>query len=198
MYDAADKNSKFLEAINRAALKNCETLDAEVKQQTKAEMEKAEAKIHAECHRKMEKEIRKIKSATEGELAKYSAGKRELLSARRQEIEDAVFRAVKEKLAAYRESQAYQDGLLHSARQMKPLFDGQDDVEVLVAQADLALADELKQIFGNCQVKADRGNTLGGLRVQSLSGKTVANDTFAVRLEQQRQWFAEQSGLKIV
>lgn len=198
MNEAAEKNSKFLEAINRAALKNCQSLEEEIQRQTRIEMQKAEDKIHTECHQKMEKETQKRKAATVGKLAGYSNEKREALSKRRQEMEAAVFEKVCQQIDAYRSTEAYRQSLLDSARAMQPLFQGAKDLVLLVAKADLPMASQLKEISGACEVKEDRSNKLGGIYAESRSAKLVADDTYASRLEAQRQWFAENSGLKIV
>lgn len=198
MYDAADTNSKFLEAINRAALKNCQTLEEEIEAQTRAEMAKAEKKIHEECHQKMEKETQKRKSATVRQLAEYSSEKSAALSHRRQEIENQVFAAAQQELAAYRDTAAYQDSLLRSAQAMKPLFADAADIVIFLAASDLSLASQLKAALGAHEVCADQTNKLGGMKAQSLSHKLVIDDTIASRLEAQRQWFAAHSNLKIV
>lgn len=198
MYDPADKNSKFLEAINRVALKNCQALDNEIKEQTRVELEQAEAKIHAECHQKMEKEIQKRKSATVRQLAQYGSEKREVTGRRRQEIEDAVFQAVLKNLSAYRKTDAYLESMMDSARAMKSLFDGIDDLIVFIGEADLPLAPQLQKVLGRCEIKTDPFNKMGGIRAESRTAGLVADDTFAARLEKQKQWFAENSGLKIV
>lgn len=198
MYDAADKNSKFLEAINKAALKNCQTLNEEIKQNARMEMEQAEAETHAECHKKMEREIQKIRIATVGQLAKYSSEKREQLSQRRQEIETAVFDSVHRKLAVYAATPAYRQSLLSAAGKIKDLLNSADDIILYIAEADFPMADALKTAAGACAVTTDPANTLGGIKAESRSAEIFIDDTFASRLEMRKQWFAENSGLKIV
>lgn len=198
MYDSADKNSKFLEAINRAALKHCQALDEEIKRQTKEEIEKAEEKIHTECHEKMEKAIQKYKTATVRQLAKYSMEKHSALSRRRQEMETEIFDQVEKELKSYRATEAYQNSLVRSAEKMKPFFKEADDVVIYVSEEDLPFAPQIKKAFGGCDVKADLTNKTGGLKAESRKNAILIDDSLASRLEAQRQWFAENSGLKIV
>lgn len=198
MYDSKDKDSKFLEAINNAAQKSCNELAQELKEQIKKEMEKAEAEIHAECHRKMEKKLSKLQTATVGTLAKYVGEKREVLGYRRAEIEAAVFHAVNLKLAVYQTTAPYRVSMTASAVTLKPYFSDASDVVLYVCAGDMALANDLQDAFGHCQVMADPTNRLGGIRAESLSKKLCINDTFDSRLTKEKQWFAECSGLKIV
>ena len=56
----------------------------------------------------------------------------------------------------------------------------------------------IKTAFGDCTVKVDPTILLGGLRAENTEIGRVLDMTLDVVLEQQHEWFAENSGLKIV
>ena len=75
----------------------------------------------------------------------------------------------------------------------------QGDVIVYVRPGDMRFADDIKKAFGrDCKVESSDEITIGGCRAGVAGGSTVADDTLDTRLEAQREWFLENSGMSVI
>ena len=64
---------------------------------------------------------------------------------------------------------------------------------------DMRFADDIKKAFGrDCKVESSDEITIGGCRAGVAGGSTVADDTLDTRLEAQREWFLENSGMSVI
>lgn len=191
-----ENNSKFLEAINRAALRHCEQVQEEVKKQSREELNKEEKKVHDEYHDLMVKKIQKIKNETEKSLAAYNAEKTNALFLRRDEMKKEVFKKAQDEILGFTSSDNYVKALEKSAEEMKKYFNS-DDIVVYIRKEDMKHADAIKAVFGKCEICEDTANTLGGIKAKSEKSRLFIDDTFATRLASQEKWFNEHSNLKI-
>lgn len=198
MSDQVKRTSKFLEAISNSAIKHIQQLDEEAKKAAREELQRAEDKVHLECHEKMDREVRKIRKKTDSILAEYRDENAINMSKKRQYIELQVFQAAEKEILEFTKTAKYAQSLSLSAKKIGDFFNS-NDVVLYVREQDLGLAEELKKAFGKkCTVESDSENVLGGLRAVSKEKKLVADDTYSTRLQEQKKWFAENSGLKIV
>lgn len=197
MSDQVERKSKFLEAISNSAIKHIQQLDEEVQREARAEMQRTEDKIHLECHEKMDREVRKIRKGTDRTLAEYSDEKAVNVSKKRQYIELQVFKEAEKRILDFTKTEKYVHLLLASAEEMAKVINA-DDVVLFVREQDMSVSEDIKKAFGKCSVEVDSENTLGGLKAVSNAKKLVADDTYGTRLLQQKKWFSENSGLKIV
>ena len=70
---------------------------------------------------------------------------------------------------------------------------------VYVRPGDMRFADDIKKAFGrDCKVESSEEITIGGCRAGVVGGSTVADDTLDTRLEAQREWFLENSGMSVI
>lgn len=197
MSDQVERKSKFLEAISNSAIKHIQQIDEEVQREARAEMQRTEEKVHVECHEKVDREVCKIRKGTDRVLAEYGDESAINVSKKRQYIELQVFSEAKKRILDFTQTEKYADSLLASAKEMAKIIDS-DDAVLCVREQDMPIAEELKKAFGKCTVEVDAENTLGGLKVVSKLKKLVVDDTYSTRLLQQKKWFSENSGLKIV
>lgn len=71
-------------------------------------------------------------------------------------------------------------------------------VVLSVREADLAYADALRAAFDrDCEVRADASIRIGGLKASCEAKGLLADDTLDSRLQDQRGWFLEHSGLTL-
>ena len=67
------------------------------------------------------------------------------------------------------------------------------------AATTVITADDIKKAFGrDCKVESSDEITIGGCRAGVAGGSTVADDTLDTRLEAQREWFLENSGMSVI
>ena len=131
-------------------------------------------------------------------VANERTQQRARLTDKRGAITDEVFGDAREKLTAFTESDGYVDFLKMSAAGFAAVFP-QGDVTVYVRPGDMRFADDIKKAFGrDCKVESSDEITIGGCRAGVAGGSTVADDTLDTRLEAQREWFLENSGMSVI
>ena len=131
-------------------------------------------------------------------VANERTQQRARLTDKRGAITDEVFGDAREKLTAFTESDGYADFLKKSAAGFAAVFP-QGDVTVYVRPGDMRFADDIKKAFGrDCKVESSDEITIGGCRAGVAGGSTVADDTLDTRLEAQREWFLENSGMSVI
>ena len=131
-------------------------------------------------------------------VANERTQQRARLTDKRGAITDEVFGDAREKLTAFTESDGYADFLKKSAAGFAAVFP-QGDVTVYVRPGDMRFADDIKKAFGrDCKVESSDEITIGGCRAGVVGGSTVADDTLDTRLEAQREWFLENSGMSVI
>ena len=131
-------------------------------------------------------------------VANERTQQRARLTDKRGAITDEVFGDAREKLVAFTESDGYADFLKKSAAGFAAVFP-QGDVTVYVRPGDMHFADDIKNAFGrDCKVESSDEITIGGCRAGVAGGSTVADDTLDTRLEAQREWFLENSGMSVI
>ena len=142
----------------------------------------------------------KIESEAEGiarELSKAENASRKSTFAKRQEIEDKVFERAKEKLLEYAGTDKYITKLLESAKTVSEKLTA-DDVTLYVCERDLKLKNKIISAFGRkCDVQASNEIQIGGIMGISRTVGLLADETLDTKLQNQREWFCENSGLTI-
>ena len=69
---------------------------------------------------------------------------------------------------------------------------------MLVRAEDMQYSEELKKAYGKTvEVKASDEITLGGFILENTADALVVNETLEFALENQKTWFANNSGLMI-
>ena len=79
---------------------------------------------------------------------------------------------------------------------MKKLLSGRDvqGARLLVRQEDMRLEPELKKLCGAVELAADDTIRLGGARLVNEAKNYIADETLDNALEEQKEWFAANSG----
>ena len=114
------------------------------------------------------------------------------LAARRSEIAQEVFDACEERLAAFTAKPEYADYLKKSADALLALLHA-DKAVFYARPQDVEAAKSA--VPAGCEVTADTTIRLGGLRAKC--GAVEADDTLDMKLEAQKDWFLQNSGMSI-
>ena len=193
-----EKVSKFLSAINSYAEEQKQKILEEIQQYMDAEMEKAEREVLTDAYRLIQKEMAQMRGRICREISRKEMEDRKRLLSHRMELVEGVFSLAREKLADYTKTPEYEAFLMDKAKELSGVLKGEDTV-LYLRQVDMPLAERLKKAFGRpCAVEASGEIEIGGLIGSCPSQGLLADETLDGRLEGQREWFAENSGLVLV
>ena len=203
MMTQEEKLSKFMIAINQYAKEQHDKIMRDLETQNAAELELAEKEFREDSYKIIQKKTGEIRSMISRELAsKELEGKKKLLG-RRTAIENDVFEKAAAKLNEFTKTDAYKTYLRKAAVQVRKTFEkcGKDNLAstvIYIRNRDKKCSPLIKTAFGSeCTVKVDPDIAIGGLRAENTEIGRVINVTLDAALEQQREWFSENSGLTI-
>lgn len=191
------KESKFLDAINQYAEKQKAKIHKEVEQYKAEKIEQATEQGLRDAYELIQGDITRRKAGIVTEAAKKEQSLRRELFAQRQEICEKVFDEVRSKLLAYTKTDDYTEMLKASADKAYALF-GDVACTVYVAPFDMDKQTVIQSILTDCEIVEDRQIVIGGIKVYCKARGITADDTLDTKLADQRAWFTEHSGLKVV
>lgn len=198
MLNQEERAAKFFDAITKDAEERHEEMTRKTRETVESGLEKAKTKAHSQAQAKIERERMLKEQEFNRTVANERTQQRARLTDKRGAITDEVFGDAREKLTAFTESDGYADFLKKSAAGFAAVFP-QRDVTVYVRPGDMRFADDIKKAFGrDCKVESSDEITIGGCRAGVAGGSTVADDTLDTRLEAQREWFLENSGMSVI
>ncbi len=197
MPDIVSKTDNFLKAIEKYAAEQRSKLESEAEDFKEKELNKAEEDGLKEAYVLLQRKMSAINTSIARELSKAENASRKSIFVKRQEIEDKVFERAKEKLIKFADTDKYTEKLLESVRKISVKLTA-DDVVLYVNQRDMKLKDKIVSVFGKkCDVQPSSEITIGGITGISREMGLLADETLDTRLSQQREWFCENSGLKV-
>lgn len=193
-------NEKSINSLLGAIASEAEAEKEKIKHETGKFVEKqindAEKDALAESYDLIRSETLKVRSDYGKAVTakRIELGNRMLLD--RNNIKDAVFSNVKERILKFKASDDYKNFLLKSfARCTEALGGG--SFTVSFSKDDLPLAETLKASGIDFDALFDDSIKLGGIKVMSRDGKLTADDTLDTRLASEAEWFEKNSGLVI-
>ena len=197
MPDIVSKTDNFLKAIEKYAAEQRSKIESEAEEFKSKELNKAEEDGLKEAYVLLQKKMLSINTSIARELSKAENASRKSTFAKRQEIEDKVFERAKGKLLEYAGTDKYIQKLLESAKTVSEKLTA-DDVILYVCEKDLKLKDKIISAFGrNCTVQSSSEIQIGGIMGISRTVGLLADETLDTKLQNQREWFCENSGLTI-
>lgn len=198
MLNQEERAAKFFDAITKDAEERHEEMTRKTRETVESGLEKAKTKAHSQAQAKIERERMLKEQDFNRTVANERTQQRARLTDKRGAITDEVFGDAREKLVTFTESDGYADFLKKSAAGFAAVFP-QGDVTVYVHPGDMRFADDIKNAFGrDCKVESSDEIAIGGCRAGVVGGSTVADDTLDTRLEAQREWFLENSGMSVI
>lgn len=182
--------------IEHTAQKQVDAINAEVKKMEDEALQSMQEEAKKDADLKLKQELEEIHSEASAEISETHTQRTKKLIAKRDEYVAEVFKAAREKLVAFTKSAKYKDYLLKKA---KAAADNDFvDAVMLVRAEDMQYSEELKKAYGKTvEVKASDEITLGGFILENTADALVVNETLEFALENQKTWFANNSGLMI-
>ena len=197
MPDIVSKTDNFLKAIEKYAAEQRSKIESEAEEFKSKELNKAEEDGLKEAYVLLQKKMLSINTGIARELSKAENASRKSTFIKRQEIENKVFESAKEKLLEYAKTDKYIAGLLDSVKAVSKKLTA-DDVILYVCERDIKLKDKIISAFGRkCDVQVSNEIRIGGVTGISRKGGILADETLDTKLQNQKEWFCENSGLTI-
>jgi len=195
MPDESTKTSKFLEAINKYAKEQRDKLNSEAEKIRKEEEIRIEDEMLGNAYKLIQREMAEMKTEISREYSNREMEGRRKLFERRSEIMDEVFDKARERLIEFTKSDSYEKFLKDVVCSVLEILNGSDLVLYLRSE-DKRFVDALKSSCKTqCEFSVDDSIRLGGVKGYSKSQGVIVDETLDARLEDQREWFVENSGL---
>lgn len=194
-----DRNSKFLNAIERYAKEQQKALKAKFKDIRKNELSIAEAEALRDAYYLIQEEMVKMHKAIDGKISRAELNNKRVLIKRRKEIKDEVFNRAKEALLdVTRDEDKYLEILKNSIKKMSEVLNYPGTV-FYVKEEDIKYSDYIKETYGkSATVKVKTDILIGGIIGENYKLSIVVNETLDEKLKLQEVWFMQNSGLKII
>ena len=191
------KESKFLDAINRYAESQKAQITQEIEEYKNIRIEQATEQGLKDAYDLIRGDISKRKAAIVNATAKKELEMRRELFCERSRIAEEVFDEARKRLGDFASSDGYKSFLESSAGKISSLF-GEESCVLYIAPADERFRDMLSSILPKAEIKTDNRITIGGIRAYCKKLGITADDTLDARLDDQKEWFVANSGLKAV
>lgn len=192
------KTNNFLKAIKKYAEEQRNAMRNEVEQLKEQKIKEARQKGKYDSEKLISQRLEAKRNEETHKIAKaLQEGQKELFL-ERTKMTDSVFEKAQSKLIEFTQSAEYTDKLFNSAKAIAQLFDNESCM-LYVAENDLSNADKICALFnGNAQVCVDKSIKIGGIKGYCSKMQISVDETLDSKLEQQRQWFIENSGLSVL
>lgn len=192
-----NKTSSFLKAINKYAQQQSDAILKEAEEFRQKEIERATKEAITDAYTLIQKNITLEKAKIVSDYAKLSQKSRSEIFVRRNEIVEEVFEKASSKLVSFTKTSEYDEYIKKSASEIAKLFEDKNCV-ISIKNDDAHKTDMIKAIVPNCTVEFDNSIVIGGIKGYCEELSVIADDTLDSKLLNQRQWFAENSNLKVV
>lgn len=188
--------SQFIEAVNRDADEECEKIKSQAEYEKNEKMALFSKELDLNIQNKIEYEIKKLRGESNKQMAELENRMKLELVQKRTQIEKDVFSKVEKKIKEFVKSDSYKDFILKSASEIGKLLKG-DNLMIFVRDDDLIFESEIKNAVGkDCKIEVSEEIVLGGLKAST--DLQTADDTLEKRLENEHEWFINNSKLSIV
>ncbi|QAT49794.1 hypothetical protein EQM14_08390 [Caproiciproducens sp. NJN-50] len=194
-----EKKDKFYIAINHYAEEQRKKIEDEIVAFKEKELGEAEIEVLTECYLMIQKEMTQMRTGISRELAVREMDMKRRLLEKRQEIAGRVFQRAAEKLIEFTKTDRYADFLKESAEQFSKTLQGKQDTVIFIKPGDEKYEEMIRSAFqGPCSFQPLESIRIGGIRARNDSLGLFADETLDTLLENQHDWFEEQSGMAVV
>lgn len=188
--------SEFIRAINADADRACEKIKNESLKEKRQKLSDTSKLLESQCGEKIGRAEKNLQSETNKAIAALENKMRDELIQKRNQIRLDVFSKVEAKLKAFTKTADYCEFLLRSAAEIGKKLKGENLV-LFMREEDIKFSEDVKKAVGKtCDIQTDSAILFGGLKAST--DIQAADDTLDGRLENEKDWFANNSDLKIV
>ena len=215
MAEVQSGSENFLKAIEKYAEEQRNKIRFESESFKKQELEKAETEGIREAYTLIQREIAAIRTEISSQLSRDEMASRKKIFEKRNKMTENVFEKVTQRLVEFTKTADYEKLMLESVKKIAQALKA-DDVIFFIKESDLKfadkikvaytaerlkdkkLADKIKSAFSpSCEVKSSKEIKIGGITGRSASLGLIADETLDTKLDGQREWFYQNSGLRV-
>lgn len=196
-------NNEKLERFTTTVLRDANAVAFKIKKEIDQEydqaLKEAEDRCLAETFKYVKEEIAKIKTNEGKRISKKLLDSKRALFLRRSQVAQDVFAELKQRLADYVKTPAYEQRLVSLSREAAGILGDCHDIVVYLRADDLHLAQTLAPVFSQ-QSPAEflKGSfKLGGLIVESKSKAIRIDESFDLAVSEQFAHYTERFGLSL-
>lgn len=190
------KINSFIKSITDTAAEKRAAVNAETKDIIDAEIAAMEAQAKKAAEDYVRAKSAAIKLEAGRRISERAAECRKEVFGKRDEIARKTLSEAGEKLRKFTESEEYRDFILKSAENILAHF-GAGSVTLLLRPEDMGFEKEICERFPYASVSEDVSIKIGGVKGINSLVTLLIDDTLDIRLENQKKWFEENSGLYI-
>ena len=193
-----NKTDNFLKAINKYSKLERQQIQNDIETVREEELKKAEANGKKMAREYITKEYSAVKTAVTGQYAVKNLEAQGKVYQKREEITNSVFEKSFKKLKDFTSTPQYKDLLIKSAKEIADIFK-ENSCVIFISENDNKFAQDIKAQFnGEVTVENDVAIKIGGIKGFCKDLKIVADNTLDSKLNSQKDWFTENSGLKVM
>ena len=193
-----DKTSNFLKAIDKYAKEQPKEIKSTATAFKRKELQKAEAEVLRDSYILIQKEMAQMRKSIDSAVSKTEIQNKKELLTLRQELMEKVFINAKNKLIEFTKTEAYKDSLKKSIKKIASVLKNENTL-LLVKKEDLIFKEEITKVFGkSCELKESKKIKIGGILGLDENLGLLIDETLDSKLENERSWFSENSGMSIV
>ena len=193
-----NKTDNFLKAINKYSKLERQQIQNDIETVREEELKKAEANGKKMARDFIAKEYSAVKTAVTGQYAVKNLEAQGKVYQKREEIANSVFEKAFKKLKDFTSTPQYKDLLIKSAKEIADIFK-ENSCVIFISENDNKFAQDIKaQFSGEVTVENDVAIKIGGIKGFCKDLKIVADNTLDSKLNSQKDWFTENSGLKVM
>lgn len=197
MPNSDEQVSKFVQAITKYAEEQRDQLLKEVEDFKIQQLQQAEQKVLLDAYQLIQKERIALQNETRLEMSRRELEARKKLLEKRRDMMEALFEEAGRQIADWTQTPAYGEALEASLRRMMQQLPENGTVYALSPRDE----DKLAALSALCppgsRLETAEDIHLGGLRGVNAEAGLRLDDTLDTRLELQREWFVQNSGLTI-
>lgn len=198
LHTGKEKANSFLKAINRYAEEQRNQIKNELNLFRQAELERVESEVLSDAYTLIQKEMSQMRSSIASEISRREFEGRKTLFQKRTKITDEVFEKAKQKLIEFTQTDEYISLLEKYASLISKTLNKNGTV-LYVRKQDLEYAERIKKAYDkDCSVKASDTIEIGGIYGVNTKMGVIADESLDSKLQNQHEWFAENSGMSLV
>lgn len=198
MSTSTDSIKAFTDEIKIMAAEECEKINKETRQIKTQRIKKANEDAQSRYADYVSYEIKRILSEKNRKISLAEEESRKSLAALRKELTDKVFEKVSADLTEFTKTEDYKNLLAGFVKEIFEDLPEDDNIEFFVRSEDLNLQKDISECIGkSVKFSVSDDVKIGGIKAVSHSTGCLFDNTFDIKLSEQRAWFVENSGLKI-
>lgn len=188
----------FTDAIQHMAAQECKKIDDETEEIRRQRLRDISSHTKIKYNEYVEYELKRIDAQKNREISDIEEDSKRELTSLRIKLENMVFQNVVKEIEKFTSSDKYIDYLVNDVKEILESMENGEELRFFMRDKDLSFTDEINKNLGtNIVFNADKSIVYGGVRAEGVKTGNLADDTIDVKLQQEKEWFVEHSGLKI-